>query len=575
MGNRVAVARIVLPVLIASFCCVSTSAAREAKPQNSPAATNPSGVYLVFPFENDGSSPHLDWLGEGLEQLTISRLSAGGEQVYSRAGRIGELERYGLPASAKLSHATMLRMAQDLDADDVIIGSFHSDGTTLTMQARILVVNPAALLPEVKESGPLDSLMDLTTRLVWKLLSNRDRAHALTAADFAKKQRPLRLDAFEHYIRGLMAAEDEAKIRELKEAARLEPNWADPDYALGDAYFTRNDCDSALPWFARVPKGHDRYVEASFSSAVCRLQLAQPDRAEEAFRALQSSTQGSPISMEDSPELLNDLALAKARQGNLAGAASDLRRALEIGPDEDDYAFNLGLLALRANDLNGAANYFRDAIDREPDNPEDRALLIFVLEKAGKKDEAEEERSAAAEAFGPNGIPAVHIDAKSPESWSKLERLRTELDTAELRPELRVATSSADGATAASSANAHVRNGRQAMASKNLETATSEFQAALALNSRSAAAHRGLGEIARQQGRLDDAAKELQLSLKARDSASVRTALARIYLDQKKPEQARAEVERALKLAPNYAEAKQLLEHLQKPPDAKPDGGVR
>ncbi|HKT46513.1 MAG TPA: hypothetical protein VJP87_03230, partial [Candidatus Acidoferrales bacterium] len=155
MGNRVAVARIVLPVLIASFCCVSTSAAREAKPQNSPAATNPSGVYLVFPFENDGSSPHLDWLGEGLEQLTISRLSAGGEQVYSRAGRIGELERYGLPASAKLSHATMLRMAQDLDADDVIIGSFHSDGTTLTMQARILVVNPAALLPEVKESGPL------------------------------------------------------------------------------------------------------------------------------------------------------------------------------------------------------------------------------------------------------------------------------------------------------------------------------------------------------------------------------------------------------------------------------------
>jgi Tfp pilus assembly protein PilF len=64
---------------------------------------------------------------------------------------------------------------------------------------------------------------------------------------------------------------------------------------------------------------------------------------------------------------------------------------------------------------------------------------------------------------------------------------------------------------------------------------------------------------------LDDAAKELQAALARRDSAMDRTTLARIYLDQKKPEDARAELERALKLAPNYAPAKQLLEHLQNP----------
>src|SRR5215470_16778585 len=87
------------------------------------------GLYLVFPFENAGSSPRLDWLGEGLEELTIQYLSDGGEQVYSHAGRAGELERYGLPSSAKLSRATMLRIAQDLDADYVIFGSFTSNGT--------------------------------------------------------------------------------------------------------------------------------------------------------------------------------------------------------------------------------------------------------------------------------------------------------------------------------------------------------------------------------------------------------------------------------------------------------------
>ena len=58
--------------------------------------------------------------------------------------------------------------------------------------------------------------------------------------------------------------------------------------------------------------------------------------------------------------------------------------------------------------------------------------------------------------------------------------------------------------------------------------------------------------------------------------AEVRTMLAKIYLDQKKPELARAEAEKAVKLAPNYAEAKQLLEHLRnsKAADKKPGGGA-
>src|SRR6202030_3966574 len=127
----------------------------------SAAMASQQGVYLVFPFENSGASPRLDWLGEGLEELTIQYLSDSGAQVYSHAGRAGELERYGLPASAKLSRATMLRIAQDLDADYVIFGSFGSDGTSLTIDARTLRVDPPALLTPVHDSGPLNSLMDL------------------------------------------------------------------------------------------------------------------------------------------------------------------------------------------------------------------------------------------------------------------------------------------------------------------------------------------------------------------------------------------------------------------------------
>jgi tetratricopeptide (TPR) repeat protein len=545
-----------------------------------PSRVSQTGIYLVFPFENAGGPPRLDWVGEGLEELTIQNLSDAGQQVYSHAGRAGELERYGLPSTAKLSRATMLRIAQDLDADFVIFGSFSSDGTSLTVESRVLRVDPAALLPGVRETGSLDSLMDLQTRIVWRLLSSNDHAYPLTLAEFTKKQHPLRLDAFEHYVRGIIASDDDSRFRELREAARLEPGWANPSFALGETYQSRNDCTSALPMFARVPRSHPRYVEALFATGVCHLQLGHPDRAEEFFASLQEMLRHSAsgradgaLSEADLPEILNDIGIARARQGKLSAAQADVRRAMDLDPDEDDYPFNLGLLAVRANDFAAAAGYFREASGREPDNAEDRAMLIQSLEKEGKNDEADEEREAAMEALGPNALPTIKLDPKG-DALSRAERLKAELDITALRLELETPRGPANSGVSLASADgpgAHVRRGRQELSAGKLDAAETEFKASLTADpSSAAAAHRGLAEVERRRGKLDDAAKELQASLQARDSAVVRTTLAKLYLEQKKSDLARAEVERALKLAPNYTEAKQLLQHLQ---NSKPNGG--
>ena len=549
-----------------------------ASPSAPSAAAYQQGIYLVFPFENASASPRLDWLSEGLEELTIQRLSAAREQVYSHEGRVVELERSGLPRSSKLSRATMLHVAEDLDADFVIFGKFSANGTSLTIESQILKVNPARMQLALRETGTLDSLMDLHARLIWRMLSANDRNYGLSLAQFTKLQRPLRLDAFEHYIRGLLASEDDARLRELREAARLEPEWPEPDFALGEVYFARRDCDSALPWYARVPKTHDRLVEAVFSTAVCQLLLGHPDHAEELFTSLQETLKNNRVFGADLPEILNDLAIARARQGKTAPAQIDFRRATDLDPGEDDYPFNLGLLALQTNDPGAAAGYFGEASEREPDNAEDRALLILSLEKAGKKAEADQERESAIESFGPNGLPAIHLDAKN-ETLARLNRIKTELDVTELRAEITSAASAASetaSGTSDDSSVARLRRARQELSAGHVDAAEKEFRAVLGADPKNPAAHHWLAEIDRRQGKMDDAVKELQSSLAARDSAVVRTMLAKIYLEQKKPDLARAEVEKALKLAPNYAEAKQLLEHLQssKPAEKKPGGGA-
>lgn len=535
------------------------------------------GIYLVFPFQNSGPSSRLDWLSEGLEELTIQELSAAGEQVYSRSWRQGELERYGIPTTAKLSRATMLHVAEDLDADFVVFGSFVSDGKNLTIDSRLMRVNPASLTPLLHESGQLENVMDLHTRLMWRMLSENDHSYPLSLTEFSQMHKPVRLDAFEHYVRGLMATEDETKVRELSEAARLEPEWVELDYALGEAYAARRDCASALPWYAKVPKTHDRYMEALFSIGVCRLALNQPEQAEEAFTTLQTLLRTTSGPGVDFPEVLNNLAIAKARQNKFPSAQQDLQRASSLDPDEDDYPFNLGLIALQQGDFNGAAALFREASHREPDIPEDRSLLVAVLEKAGKQEEADQERNAALETFGPNGVTATHLDAKN-DSLAHLERVAAEIDPETVRFEMESAEARAttggpqDGSETPA---LHLWRARQALSGGQLDTAEREYHVTLASDTGNAAAHLGLAEIARRQGKLDDAVKELLLSLEARDSAVVRTTLARVYLEEKNPAMARAEVERALKLAPNYAEARQLLEHLRsgKTAEAPPKGG--
>src|SRR5690242_18806095 len=121
--------------LIGAAVCV---AQQTPTAQSAAVSPNSQKIYVVLPFENAGAPARLDWLGEGLEELTIQRLTAAGEQVYSHSGRANELERYGLPSSSTFSRATMLRVAEDLDADYVIYGKYAAPakGTPVTIEVR-------------------------------------------------------------------------------------------------------------------------------------------------------------------------------------------------------------------------------------------------------------------------------------------------------------------------------------------------------------------------------------------------------------------------------------------------------
>jgi len=135
------------------------------------------------------------------------------------------------------------------------------------------------LLPSVRETGSLEFMVEMQSKLVWRLLSENDKAYRPTLAEFSKGQRPLRLDAFEHYIRGLLANDDEPRLRELRDSSSPRAAWPGHLLCARQTYFTRKRLHHraflSFPHSARSRS----HLEALFSTGVCRLQLNQPDRA--------------------------------------------------------------------------------------------------------------------------------------------------------------------------------------------------------------------------------------------------------------------------------------------------------
>src|SRR5438445_481720 len=248
--------------------------------------------------------------------------------------------------------------------------------------------------------------LENSRRLAWRVFCGVATASAgvapcgrvaLSQADFLSKFPPLRLDAFEYYIRGLLSPEsekDQQRLRDLREAARLEPGWDDPAFTLGQAYFARRDCASALPWLSRVPLAHERGPEAGFTAGVCHLLRNDAARAEAAFASLLvrgaingRDTAGVAASGEGPArsggegccalaEAFNNLGVARARLGKLREAVAAFERAAQLDPDEVDYWWNLGVIRMQANEPAPAVEAFREVLRRQTGDAEARALLI-------------------------------------------------------------------------------------------------------------------------------------------------------------------------------------------------------
>jgi len=351
----------------------------------------------------------VDWLGEGLAELAGEQLSAGRLSVFSREERLAMTEKLGIPAYAKFSRATMLKVGTEIDADYVIFGDFAPEGGGLRINAHILGINPARLAVPITESGAITAFGEVETRIAARALcqihsglgagSGCDTATDGMAAPL-RSAHIARPDAFEFFIRGVIAPEDDSRLRFFRQASQLEPDWDQPLFALGDYFYAKRDCEPAQQWLSRVSPASPHADEANFDLGVCDLLHNDPPKAESVFLALASrpcatapAGARNARSREQQPEVLSNLGAALLRQARYREALNCFENALKIDAGESDYSFNAALADYLLGDWAPAARHLREALHLLPDDQTVKALLAAALDKMGQTQEANALRS--------------------------------------------------------------------------------------------------------------------------------------------------------------------------------------
>jgi len=495
---------------------------------------------LVLPFDNRSGQSNLAWIGDSFPDTLNQRLTSAGFLTITRDDRVYALDHLGLPVDFRPSRATTIRIAQTLDADFVIVGSYTVDNGRISVRAQVLEVNKLQLSAPLADSSELSRLFDVENAIAWKVARQIDPHFNIAQQTFLAASSGVKLSAFENYIRGTDATDLHERIKRLQMAVQDAPDYPAALLALGKAQYTQRDYDQAAATLAKIPRTDRRALEANFYIGLARFNSAKYAEAESAFAFVASRL---PL-----PEVVNNQAVASTRQGH--DAVPLFQRASTADPNDADYHYNLAVALLRRGDFAGAQREVDLTLKLRPTDAEAAELKTNI--SAGRH-------------IAPTA-KAVANDANASD-FAPLERIRRTYTEASFRQaafqldQMRAARMAT--LPPAEQAAQYTQLGRDYLAQGLIPEAEQEFQAAIAADSSSAAAHAGLAQVREHSGSPADARVEAETSLKLHPKVPAYLGLARLELQANELASSASNVSKALQLEPKDTAAQGMRQALQ------------
>ena len=436
-------------------------------------------ILLVLPLDNRSGQPSLEWMREAAADLLGRRFASAGFAPMRRTDRRYALDHLGLPQNFQPSRASSIKLAETLDADSIIVGSFLTDGQNLVAEARIVNVSSLRMGEPVKATGPMRSMIDVFDTLAWKLTRQLDPRQNVALETFIAAGKDIRVNAYEQYIRGVTEQDQAERLGHLQQAVKLDPAFGAAWMALGREEYTMQRYDEAAIVFSKVGRDDRDALEASFYRGISQLFSGDYPGSEQSFAAV---AQRLPLA-----EVLNNQGVAVSRQNH--DGTELFMKAEAADPTSADYHFNLALSLKRHGQMAGALNELQQALKLHPADYEAQTLLAAWKALNGASDATLE--------------PLERIERTFDEAaFRQASQMMSQMD------EQRMAALSPAERARKLSAQAGEYLGRgQLLEAERL------YLAAIGDDDRLAIAHAGLAQIRLRSGATEDARKEAQTAL--------------------------------------------------------------
>jgi len=531
----------------AAGAAIAAALALWAIPAGAQSPSSPRVLVLPFSAQAEAQAPGgagtALWLREATAVLLADNLESLGVGAFSRDQRVAAFDRLQLPRAASFSRATMIRVGELVGASEIVFGDVHL-GPKLSVRAHVVDLQTSRQLPDVVDEGELSDLFALLERVAGRI------GQALGRRVIATPRPPVRLplEAFENYMKGLVAATPAAQQRFLETAMTQVPHDGRVLTALWSVYTEQGSHEKALAAASAVPADSPLARRARFDVALSLIELKRLDGAWKELTALYAQARGAAVS--------NALGIVQLRRGPVTdtpAAPSYFERAITEDPNNTDYRFNLGYARALAGETAVALTALREAVRRDAADGDAHLVMSVLLSASGRTPEAHRELDLArllgtsletAPSTPPTKVPPG------------LERLQTDLDTTSPVEAALTDPAQRDQREAALF---HLDQARRLVNQQRDREAVNELRRAIYLMPYEDEPHLLMGRLHQRGGRLSDAIDEFKVAIWCRETAAARVALGTAMLEAGDKAGARREAERAVALNPTMVEARELL----------------
>ena len=376
-------------------------------------------IVLVFPFENTSGHKEYNWIGESFSDSLSSLLGKPGLIVVSPGERAVTYQRLRLPLSVLPSRATAIKIARELKASMIVVGTYNvalppqrdkndTGLANISGEAHVIRVNEGRMSGDVFDGawaprvydfgGDVSTLQSMQGKLAYQILFQRDKTLPFSQTNLIQEATKAPALAFEALMKGLLTPErDPTREIYLKNAIRLYAKenggavYSQAAFELARFYLGQGKLKEAAEYFSMVQKREPHYGEAQFYAGLAYWKLGD---LQHALAALVPLTNELPLvgvynnAGAVSVEAARDEKKREERTRLLSQGITLLSRAADSSPDDTMVLFNYGYALLLSEKYKEAAEKLQRVIAANQQDGQAYFILAKALERGGDGDAA-------------------------------------------------------------------------------------------------------------------------------------------------------------------------------------------